>query len=61
MIRKKKMRDAIDERFLTQPLDVVDVDDGVGGAIVDDLRKEKKVSRERWKKEELVIAVQSEI
>ena len=35
------MREAIDERFLIQLLDVVDDDDGVDVAIVDTTRKQK--------------------
>ena len=35
------MREAIDERFLIQLLDVVDDDDGVDVAIVDTTRKKK--------------------
>lgn len=48
------MREATGERFLIQPFDAVDVDDGVEVAIDDNLRK--KVRRGRWRKEDLVIA-----
>lgn len=45
MISKKQTRDAIEERFLIQLFDAVDVDDDVEVAMVDNLRLEKEKSK----------------